>query len=55
MAAPSGGLILAKLGVVIFIGLAATVLPLAAALLLPPDLARGVPFLIPLVAFAGMA
>jgi hypothetical protein len=35
--------------------LASTALALAGALLLPPELARAVPLLIPLVAFAGMA
>lgn len=38
-----------------FIGLGSTVLSLAGVLLLPPDLARGVPLLTPLVAFASMA
>jgi len=46
---------LLKLGVIIFIVLASTVLALAGALLLPPELARAIPLLMPLIAFAGMA
>jgi hypothetical protein len=44
-----------KLGIIVFIVLASTVLALVGALVLPPEIARGVPLLIPLVAFAGMA
>jgi hypothetical protein len=46
---------LVKLGVIIFIVLASTVLALIGALLLPPELARAIPLLMPLIAFAGMA
>jgi hypothetical protein len=46
---------LLKLGVIIFIVLGSTVLTLAGSLLLPPELARAVPLLMPLAAFAGMA
>jgi hypothetical protein len=46
---------LLKLGVITFIVLASTVLALAAALLLPPELARAIPLLMPLIAFAGLA
>jgi hypothetical protein len=43
--------VLLKLGVIIFIVLGSTVLALVGTRL-PPELARGIPFLIPLVAFA---